>query len=333
MISIKRFLSKDNETERALLDAMGILVRGIGKQGIGGDPEHTRRFKENIQEISDVLAEDLNPEDLAGHANAVLRALEEHNRRVTRRQNLQAAELQNMVKMLTSTVGSIVETGNANAHRLGDIEKQVTMLSAMDDIRLIKTKLSECLNDIRGEVDRQRKETSETIEELNKSLDQARSNNASVSQNSPMDALTGLPVRIQAEAEFAHATRSGNQVYGAVLVLDRLTIVNLRFGREVGDQVLVAFANMISKLLRPTDTLFRWSGPTLVALLPRTTSLERVRSEIAHIAETKLEHIIETAERSILLPFSARWVVLPMAVTPRLLFQQIDMFSCPTPVE
>lgn len=311
------------------MDVVGILVRGIGQQEIGGDPEDTRRFQENIEEVSNAFSGDLDPKDLAVHARAALTALEEHNRRIARRQNLQSAELQNMVKMLTSTVGTILETGNANAHRLGNIEKQVAMLSAMDDIRLLKTKLSECLIDIRTEVERQRKETSETIEELNKSLDQARSNNASASSDSATDAVTGLPERAQAEAEFAHATRNGTQVFAAVLVLDRLQVVNVRFGREVGDQVLVAFASMIKKLLHPTDTLFRWSGPTLVALLPRTTSLERVRSEIAHIAETKLEHIIETAERSILLPFSARWVVLPMVATPRALYQQIDTFSSP----
>lgn len=333
MISIKKFLSKDNETERALLDAVRMLIQGIGEIGMTGPAEETRRSRETIQEISDALSKELAPEDLATHARSVLSELEDNNRRALRRQNLQTVELQNMVKMLTSTVGIVSAAGNTNVQRLSEIEKQVTVASALDDVRLIKSKLSDCLADIREDAERQKKETGETIEELNKSLEHARSGGASVVKTGPLDAVTGLLTRPGAEEAFARATRDGTQVYAAVLVLDRLQTVNLRFGREVGDEVLVAFAAMIRGLLSAGDTLFRWSGPTLVALLPRQNSLERVRSEIARIAETKLEHIIETPERSILLPFSARWVVLPMTATPRLLHQQIDSFASPTPQE
>ncbi len=324
MISIKRFLST-NPGDHGMLHVLHLLVDGIGQHTIAGDPADIARFRQSVKEVSDALVAGIAPEDLLVRAGALLQGLGDHNRRALRRQQLQDAELQSMVKMLAYTVGVVSAVGNTNVDRLGEIEKQVAVVKELDDIRSIKAKLSDCLADIRKEAQRQRQEIGETIQQLNHGLSQALKRSANGFGESP-DPLTALPGRSEAEAAFAEAGSAESQAYAAVMVLDRLQVLNQRFGREVGDEILVSFVQFIKKQLSSGDTLFRWGGPAFVALLPRTASLDRVRSELGRIMETKLEHTIETASRSVLVPVAARWTLFPMMAAPRLIYQKIDAF-------
>jgi GGDEF domain-containing protein len=317
VISIKKFLLS-SETDQTLMHVVRILIQGIGACAVGGEAEDCARFRDSVQEVSNALAGEVPPAELLVHAGSVLQALEDHTRRAMRHQHLQNLELQNMVKMLTTTVGVVSSVSNANVVRLSEIEKQVAVASQLDDVRIIKTKLADCLADIRTEADRQRKETEQIIEQLSQRVDQAR--------QPATDPVTGLAFRAQAEAVFARSD-PGRQTYVAVMVLDRLPILNARFGREEGNKILAEYARTILGRLSPGDELFRWDGPALVALLPRQKSLLHVRIEFAHMIGIKLEHTIQLPSRSILLPIEARWSIFPMMAAPRLLYQKIDGFA------
>jgi GGDEF domain-containing protein len=327
VISIKKFLSSDREAERALLHIVRVLIQGIGDHAAGGDAADRREFRESVRKTSALLAKDLTPEELLVHAGSVLQALEEFNRRSAEQHAQHSTELQLMVKMLTSTVGAVSAAGNANISRLSEIEKRVASTRELDDIRMIKSRLSDCLNDIRSEAERQRQDNRTTIAQLSQGLDDARKRSPGPVEAPAEDAITGLPSRPAAETALASATQAGAPAFAAVLVLDRLQALNMRFGRTVGDEVLIEFARTIAKRLFPKDQLFRWSGPVLMALLPRPGTIEQVRKEIAQIVETKLEHTIKTPTRSILIPIGARWAVFPMMAAPGLIYQRIDPFA------
>jgi diguanylate cyclase (GGDEF)-like protein len=325
VISIKRYLS-NNDAVPALLQVVRLLVQGIGEHAVFADAGESSVFRDRIKGVVQSLGDDSDPEELLKKATTVIGALEEHNLRASRHWGLQAIELQHMVQMLTSTVRTISASSDVNGARLGEIEQQVTTASQIDDVRMIKTRLSECLAEIRKESERQRQETSDTIVQLNQGLEQVRTHSVGVEQQAN-DAITGLRRRQEAEGALTRSSQGTAQTYAAVMVVDRLQALNVRFGREVGDAVLAAFARMVQGNLKESDQLFRWSGPALLAIVPRTSSIERVRIEIGTIAETRLEHNIETPSRSIMLPISARWSVFPMMAAPRLMFQKIDAFA------
>jgi diguanylate cyclase (GGDEF)-like protein len=89
-----------------------------------------------------------------------------------------------------------------------------------------------------------------------------------------LDPLTGLMNR---RAFMSQAERSARRrKYGReplallVLDLDRFKSINDRYGHDVGDRVLVAFATISEACVRPTDQLYRMGGEEFCFILPDT---------------------------------------------------------------
>ena len=92
------------------------------------------------------------------------------------------------------------------------------------------------------------------------------------------DALTGLLNRrylndvLKSEVHL-HAVTGG--AFSIVMFdLDRFKEINDTCGHQAGDDVLVAFAELLKKHLRRTDSIFRYGGEEFLAVLPGTSAEE-----------------------------------------------------------
>jgi diguanylate cyclase (GGDEF)-like protein len=101
------------------------------------------------------------------------------------------------------------------------------------------------------------------------------------------DPLTGLPNRTLLKERLVHAlarASRANQVVAVLYVdLDRFKHVNERFGRHVGDRVLLEVANRLSEVVRGSDTLARLSGDEFVIVcedLDQAALTERVAERV-----------------------------------------------------
>ena len=140
----------------------------------------------------------------------------------------------------------------------------------------------------------------------------ARTRTVSPPAGTALDVITGLPLRAAAEAALADAGRKGTRAYACIIVLDRLATLNQRFGRDVGDEIMIKFVGAVKQSLGPEDRIFRWGGTAFLALLPRSDSIENVRKDVVRTVTMRLEHMIQTESRSIMLPIAARWTLFPM---------------------
>jgi GGDEF domain-containing protein len=296
------------------------------------EEEEVAGFRESIQRESDATVDEIAPQDLLVRAGSVLKELEDYNRRVANRYRLESTEYREMVKMLASAIGTVSAASQGSISAMTDIGRRIATASQLEDLRQVKASLSDCLTEIKQEADRQRAESEATVIQLRENLYSAQKRAAAVRAALPardpsVDTVTGLPLRPAAEAALADPGSEKSESFACVMVLDHLQLLNNRFGREAGDEIMLAFAEKMKQRLGDGDRLFRWSGPVLVGVLINRINLELTRAEMGRQMETKMEHSLETSTRSVLLPISVRWCVFPNINPTRLLSQRIDNFA------
>ena len=129
------------------------------------------------------------------------------------------------------------------------------------------------------------------------------------------DPLTGLPNRAllaqRLDQAGARARRSGTTAGVLFADLDRFKDVNDTHGHRVGDELLVAVAQRMAALLRPSDTLARLSGDEFVILCEDLDSPSRVEALAARIdtalaAPFLLAHATVTVTASVGIAFAGR---------------------------
>ncbi len=100
------------------------------------------------------------------------------------------------------------------------------------------------------------------------------------------DPLTGARNRraMNEELKIAVAShrRHGNSHAVLVMDLDHFKRINDTFGHQAGDQVLVAFVELIKRSSRQEDRLFRFGGEEFLLLLPNTDK-PGLRAAAAHL--------------------------------------------------
>jgi len=147
------------------------------------------------------------------------------------------------------------------------------------------------------------------------------------SDGKPMLGLDGT-ARKKAEAVITDAIRHGRDAHVVVFVLDRYALITRRFGRAATDELLQLYGIHLAQGLAATDELFRWTGPSFVALLERPGSQEDIRRELARLGSVRLERVLRLYDRAALVLVSASWTVFRVQDynSPELCSQQIDSF-------
>ena len=112
------------------------------------------------------------------------------------------------------------------------------------------------------------------------------------------DPLTGLMnrrhFRLLADQEFTRAARTHQQLLMMMLDIDHFKHVNDTHGHDVGDQALIAIANVLRDGIRDMDILARWGGEEFLVLLPETDMAgampiaERIREQVSQIKLPKI---------------------------------------------
>jgi GGDEF domain-containing protein len=343
LISLRRYL--DNRPEQvidALLRLARLLLQGIELHAVKGDAADYDKFRADIHRVNEGLTENTPAQEILVLAGLTVRALEEYNSRAGKYVHSQCIELQNMVSMLTKTMADIASGSDKSIARLQDIEKQLHKASLFEDFHTAKLRMAECLDGLRNEIDWHRTNSAQHVSELRSVIEHS---NASLrrapivattvaalpAQGEPgtrTDPLTGLPERTAAEALLNATVKQGMTAFAVPFLVDRLDLINARFGRTVGDDVLLYFCQHVAQGLTGSDRLFRWSGPALLAVMNRTEQIGVVRDEVSRLLSKRLTRTVALEGRSVLLPVAATWKIFAaheIRPLPRLI-RSIDAF-------
>lgn len=298
------------------------LTEVIAHSAIPADEfEHTE-FRKDMVKMAERMSLE-NPSETLVTVGSVGRALQEYNGRVGRAMRQYQVELRGMVGMLTETVTRCSVASDRSKDRLHTIEHRLEKAQAIEDIRLLKLQLGECLESLRAESEEQRKAWTEQIQSLSSGLATARktlADNAgaesSTDQQRPdeaADPATGLVSRRGALGALGESLRAPANQFAVVFYIDRAEVANLRYGFAVGDQMVQMWQQLLLSWFGDAVRIFRWTGPTLLVLLERDTPLERLRSDIAKMCATRQEKTFHVGNRTVLMLLAASHLVLRVA--------------------
>jgi GGDEF domain-containing protein len=326
MISIKKYLYSESAFSSESNTALLYLAEGLGSRLIEGDPSDLERFQEQLELAVSGLRDGSSSVPHCVIAQGVLRALEEYNRRTSKMIRVQSAELQTMVGMLSQTIVNIGAASERTSTHLQDIEKQIERASAVNDLRTLKQRLAECLENVRAEVKRQKAESSSSIAGLQGELARSQERVKIARREAEIDPLTGLPDRGTAEVVLDELGAQPDDSFVVTIVVDRLELIVGRFGMEAHDQAILAVNELIAASLQKADRVFRWSDAALLALVRRPGRLDQVRQEISQIASVRTDVPVRMGTRIIRLPVGITWAIFPMSASARFMSHKIDAF-------
>jgi diguanylate cyclase (GGDEF)-like protein len=136
------------------------------------------------------------------------------------------------------------------------------------------------------------------------------------------DILTGLPNRHIFKEHLTHslkrALRLGYSLSLMLVDIDHMRDINLRYGHEIGDRVLIEVSNILRTSVREIDMPARWGAEELVAVLHETDA------EGARAVAERVRRRVEALELELRDPRSGK----PIRVTATLAVTSYPRHSC-----
>lgn len=314
MVSIKRYIQQPSLDANCLKSLVELLLDCVAQQLPSLDPAEHESFQCGVRSLQAELGAAERQEQVAFLGAKVTELVDGYSRKVEKLAASEQNELKSMVVMMTQSLVRVSQTSHASVATLHAVERDLTNASELPDILSVKAKLADSLKAICEEAARQKEQIARIDSDLSKAAGQpAGGIDTGVL---PCDPVTGLAGIEAAHTRIAEAFNSGRNAWVAMFFLERMDAVNQRFGFKAGDQMMALFSKHIAKQLKENDSLFRWRGPLLVAVLEREQSALSMGTEIRRIAMSQPEFSLTTGARDVIIPMASSYSVIGLKSQP-----------------
>lgn len=324
MIAIKPYL--DDSPGGLCLRALTLLTDGMMQHPVEANVAECARFRGDVGVIQKRIGASSTNEQLLTAAEAIGQELTTHHNSVNAFIKNQAAELMNIIAMLAETVKLIGAANDESGKRLDNLASQLKCASTIEDIHVLRNHLGVCLKAVGLEAERQKTEIRGHIARLKNELGSTERRMSSDGIVTDIDRITGLAGREAAISAIQDSVTGVDNCYIAVLVLNKLHTINIHFGYSVGDEVFREFVTYVTDKLPAGTPLYRWSGPTIIAILRSSKPVYETRSEVSRIAETPSLKSLVRHGQSAYITTTAAWSVMSLVPPATDLVAQIDGF-------
>jgi GGDEF domain-containing protein len=314
--STSHFRNSDLSISKA--QSLTSLLEALACHAINYDYDERTAFQREIRETSDKFENAVDSEAIVALTAESVNLVRGQSQEVERFIKGIATEKQVVIHLITESLIKVCTRSESTAQSLRALEKELEKASQLRDVRSLQTKIAHALDAICQEAAGQE----EQLKELQPALLGLAKKTASV------DEITGLPGLSEAEAAIKELAKTGASAYVVAMTVRNLDVVNRRMGFVAGNELLVAFSQEIAQRLSGKDQLFRWRGPSFVAVFARGNSLEAVKREAAKFGAIRQERTIEDENSSIFFKMSTAWHLFPIPRASELagFSDQIDAF-------
>lgn len=181
------------------------------------------------------------------------------------------ASVTRKIVALTQTAGEL-RTGNLNARTQVQSGDELGVLAAT--FNDMGARVQDLVANLEANVAQRTEELAAANDKLELAVRELDEKNQALEVMTRTDRLTGLANRRRLEeslqTEVLRARRYGKLFSVIMLDIDHFKAINDRFGHQVGDNVLIAIAGLLTRTARETDVVGRWGGEEFLLVCPET---------------------------------------------------------------
>lgn len=211
----------------------------------------------------------------------------------------------NALSLFSQTISAISMDITRSVNELQGIASELARLSRTGG-PLDRRQITHPLQAIYAEIQRQQSSL-ETVNSLAEKLSRTAART-----DVPMasDPVSMLPGRADAERILALLLSRHQTAFIGLFYLQRLALVNSRFGTSVGDTLVSRFSRHLAKVVSKTDYLFRWAGAAFLGVFLEQTPLPAFSLQIDRHVGLRIVETIYVKDRTALIPMSCAWHVI-----------------------
>lgn len=304
LISFRKYRKGSQEDHSGeLVEALRVLLEGIKAQCTAVD-QSGGRLPEDLERLADGVRRQ-SPTDILAAAGVVATTMEESGDRAARSMQARWREIQRAVAMSAHALAVAPAACEGHLKRLREMEQQLQEAAGLTDPADVQTRVAECLQELQNETRRQQEQLEQKLADIRTQRQRLERIGAQMHLGPAADRATGLEGRDAAEQALAEGIERRGNLRAAIFHVERVQLINARFGYATGDQVLLTFSHHLAGLLPPEDRLFRWTGPVFVVLMERTGSREQIQLELEKISSAKLEIAVQIGNGCVLIPVTS----------------------------
>ena len=287
------------------------LLDGIAEHAIPAPGEDYQHFREEMRKLRDSVGS-LDLEGVRDTVDTACDLMRTWNAGVRRSAERRTDETSGMIASLAEVIAGPGQNNDGGALRL--LVKAISLPTGTDDLQKIRAEMERCLSAVKETLQRRQRETEMRIEDLEHQVARLREK---VDWQGEEDPDTGLTGRSDAESAIREVLQipepSFCRHYVLVVVLDHLHGVNARFGYTVGDQLFRSTCDYLESHLKAGERVYRWTGPTVVAILKREGSFDQVERELGRFLDVRPERLFELGGHTAIVRIKVKWALFELS--------------------
>jgi diguanylate cyclase len=260
---------------KALLALVRDLLHLIGEAAPESDDLDTTVFRRDLQRFAAEIEAAPDEQALERIAAACVERCSDYFRKAQERLSERDTELSALLAVVEQLVAAVAGDARSMDEQLACSSDRLTRIVEINDLRILKRRLSLELTTLRRVIDEQRDQHERQREHMTAEVGRLQKRLVRAREEASIDPLT----RVGNRARFDRALKtwveqhrkSGVAFVLAMIDLDNFKDVNDRWGHPTGDHVLVDTAAVLAGAVRPTDVVARFGGDEFVVMISGAT--------------------------------------------------------------
>lgn len=309
------------EVEPALgyFDLSRKILTSVGSSFFIG--EALADLSQELDTLREGLRAESGGETLASAAKHFSGLLHSFRERLRQADQERAEDFRKVLAILNEAFANLDTGGDRSDIRLRKLESSLQDATRIDDLRSLKTHLSQTLLFVRKEAEREREERKEAL--------QALGNQISEVHKSAARFRVGLAGRDEALNELATSLKqneSGTNLYVALFVADAVPALRARHGNEIADGLLDELARKEIQALAPEGKIFCWAPHAVLLVWRSRDDRDKVR-KLGNQLKTPFQYGASVGTRVATFSIALRSLIMQAGEALEQITAQLDQFA------